>query len=86
MKSKFRANVCMITGTRVAIGASDTSTKLKWPGRHWQLGVDGTAVPVPLGLGPDVDVSSGRTQEVSFDSASEFVSTFRPRVIISKHG
>lgn len=86
MRSKFRANVYMITGTKVAIGASDTSTKLKWPGTHVQLGVDCTAVVVPLGLGPDVDVSSGRTQGVSFDSASEFVSAFRPRVIISKHG
>ena len=29
MRSKFRANVYVITGTKAAIGASDTSTKLK---------------------------------------------------------
>ena len=82
-KSKFRANVYMITGIKIAIGASVTSTKLKERGINVQLGVDGTAVGgVPLGLGPNVEVSSGRTQAVSFDGASDFVFAFRLREII----
>ncbi|KAL9136861.1 MAG: hypothetical protein Q9175_001934 [Cornicularia normoerica] len=82
VRSKFRANVYMITGIKVAIGASVTSTKLRQRGIHVQLGVDGTAVGVPLGLGPDVEVSSGRTHGISFDGASDFVFAFRLREII----
>ena len=80
-RSKFRANVYMITGIKVAIGASVTSTKLRQRGIHVQLGVDGTAVGVPLGLGPDVEVSSSRTQGISFDHASDFVFAFRLREV-----
>ena len=82
VKSKFRANVYMITGVKVAIGASVTSTKLKQRGIQMQLGVDGTAVGVPLGLGPDIEISSGQTQGTSFDGASDFVFAFRLREVI----
>lgn len=78
-RSKFRTNVYMITGIKVAIGASVTSAKLRQHGIHVQLGVDGTAVGVPLGLGPDVEVSSGRIQGISFDHASDIVFAFRLR-------
>ena len=76
-RSKFRANIYMITGIKVAIGASVTSAKLRQHGIHVQLGVDGTAVGVPLSLGPNVEVSSGRTQGSTFDHASDFVFAFR---------
>lgn len=82
VRSKFRANVYMITGIKVAIGASVMSTKLRQRGIHVQLVVDGTAVGVPLSLGPDIEVSSGRTQGISFDDASDFIFAFRLREII----
>ena len=47
-----------------------------------QLGVDGTVVGVPLGLGPNVGVSCSRTQGISFDGASDFVFAFPLRGII----
>lgn len=82
VRSKFRANVYMIAGIKVAIGTSVTSTKLRQRKVHVQLGVDGTAVGVPLGLGPDVGVSCSRTQGTSSDGASDFVFAFRLREII----
>ena len=80
-RSKFRANVYMITGIKIAIGASVMSTKMRQRGINVQLGMDGTAIGAPLAIGPDVDVSSSRTQGVFFDGASDFVFAFRLREI-----
>ena len=81
IKSKFRANLYMITGIKIAIGASIVTTKLRNRGINLQFGVDGLMMGVPIGIGPDIVVSAGHAQGVSFDHSSDFVFAFRLREI-----
>ena len=81
IESKFRANLYMITGIKVAIGASIMTSKLRNRGVNLQFGVDGTVMGAPIGIGPDIEVSNGQTQGVSFDHSSDFVFAFRLREI-----
>ncbi|KAI4159206.1 MAG: hypothetical protein LQ342_006789 [Letrouitia transgressa] len=77
----FRKNLYMITAIKIAVGASTTKEKLRERGVHLQVGVDGTAVGVPLGAGPNIEISKGKDTTISFDNSSDFVFAFRLREI-----
>ena len=78
-KSKFKANVYMITGIKIARGASVTYTKLREKGLHVQIGIDATPMGVPIGLGPNIKVKGGLKESTTFKSAEGFVFAYRLR-------
>ena len=80
-KSKFKANVYMIIGIKIARGASVTSTKLREKGLHVQFGVDATPMGVPLSIGPNVEVEGGPRESTAFESAEGFVFAYRLREV-----
>ncbi|KAL6720846.1 hypothetical protein ACLMJK_002771 [Lecanora helva] len=81
-KSKFRANIYMITGIKIARGASIASSKLRDRGINLQFGIDGTSAGIPFAAGPDIELGTGRGQDISFNTSSDFVFAFRLREIM----
>jgi len=71
----------MATGVKIASGASLVAEAARQRNIHLHLGVDGTPAGVPASGGLEVQVTSGRTEGESFDSADIFVLGFRLRQI-----
>jgi len=71
--------IYMVTGVKIASGASLVAEAARQRNIHLHLGVDGTSAGVPASGDPEVQVTSGRTKGESFDSADVFVLGFRLR-------
>ncbi|KAI4121883.1 MAG: hypothetical protein LQ338_006112 [Usnochroma carphineum] len=80
-RKRFRTNVYMITGIKIAIGASVVSHNMRRRGIHMQVGVDATSLGIPVSLGPVFESSSSSANDVGFEGASDFVFAFRLREI-----
>jgi hypothetical protein len=76
-----RQKVYMITGLKVAYGASATVKLAKERGVNLHLGVDGTNSGVPISAGPDIGVQERTEEKESFEDADPFVFAFRLRQI-----
>lgn len=81
IKSRFRSNIYMVTGIKIARGASIASIRLRERGTYLHFGVNGAPLGLPLSIGPEASISSASTHSVSFDGASDFVFAFRLREI-----
>jgi hypothetical protein len=80
-----RKHVYMITGVKIARGASAVIKHMKRKGLHLQVGVNTTAAGVPLEVGPKLDVSSGSEMTVSFDNSTDFVLAYRLcKIVVSR--
>ena len=83
-KNKYREPLYMITGVKVAQGASVTREFMKERGLFAQFGIDLTAATggmVPLQFGPKLDVSRGSSDKESSSEMSDFIFAFRLREI-----
>lgn len=69
----------MITGIKIAYGASSTVRWSKIKGLNLHFGVDLTSLGIPLQVGPDVAHISSVTVTESQDGAEPFVFAFRLR-------
>ncbi|CZR60298.1 uncharacterized protein PAC_10194 [Phialocephala subalpina] len=79
--SRFRDNLYMITGVKIARGADVLIGKLRERGGNLHFGADLTPVSVPIKVGPDLDVTRGHGQSVEEKHAGEFVFAYRLREI-----
>jgi hypothetical protein len=83
---RFKKPVYMITGMKIARGASAIGSQTVVHGGEAKLGFDGTFSGVPVALGPEVEVSSSKTNAVSFEGAEGFAFAIRLRKISYKMG
>ncbi|KUJ11428.1 uncharacterized protein LY89DRAFT_570837, partial [Mollisia scopiformis] len=79
--SRFRANLYMITGVKIARGADVVIGKMRERGGNLHFGADLTPVSVPIKVGPDLEGSRGHGQSAKEKHAGEFVFAYRLREI-----
>lgn len=79
--SRFRANLYMITGIKIAKGAEIAMSKIAAKGGKLQFGIDTTPAGVPLKFGPDISSSSTAGQIMSEKHPKEFIFAYRLREI-----
>jgi hypothetical protein len=84
--SRYRKHVYMITGLKIARGASAIGSESITHGGKAKLGFDGAASGVPVAVGPEVEISSSRTTAVSFEDTPPFAFAIRLREISYKKG
>lgn len=72
-----RKPVYMITGLKIARGASATIAKSRKHGVKLEVGVNGSVLGIPASVGPSVEVSNKLTQTTSFQSSTDFVFAYR---------
>ena len=85
--NKFREPVYMITGVMVLRGAAALNKNIKERGFHTQVGVDLSALSVPVSVGPKLGVSGGTQNEVASSEISDFVLAFRlTRIKVKRDG
>ena len=82
--ARYKTPVYMITGLKVARGATLESSKTKSRRGKMILGVCGTAAAVPVEAGPKADVTTSKTEGMTFESSSDFVLAVRLRKILYK--
>jgi hypothetical protein len=82
-----KSKVYMITGLKIAYGATKAVEMMKKRGIHAQIGLDASAVGAPLTLlvGPMVHFSSSMTEKLAAGS-SDFVFGFKLRRLSYKKG
>lgn len=78
------APLYMITGVKVARGATFMSNLAKERGFRFQLGIDASPLGVPLTAGPNFDISNSSLESESSETESDFVFAFRVREILYK--
>ncbi|KAF3220277.1 hypothetical protein TWF191_007252 [Orbilia oligospora] len=71
----------MVTGVKIARGGSATNIDSKDLGADIILGVDVTTASIPIEVGGEVGYSTGRYNNQSFGSSSDFVFAYRVREI-----
>jgi len=76
--------VYMISGVKIAKGASLSRSTYSERAGNAKIGVDGTAVGIPVSLGPEATTSRKQEQTVSFGHSSDFVFAYRVIKIKSK--
>ena len=76
-----RDTLYMVTGLKIAYGASATRKRAKERGINLHLGVDGTNSGVPVSGGPNIGVDKSTKEKESFEDADPFVFAFRLRQI-----
>lgn len=76
-----RAKVYMITGVKIAYGASSTMRRATEHGINLHVGVDGTSFGIPTSMGPNVSLERKDNETVAFDEADPFVFAIRLREI-----
>lgn len=86
--TRFKKPVYMVTGVKVARGASVTSKTLNGYEAMLKAGIDGTTLTgVPISGGPKVETNSTKEQEVKFDNGSDYVFAYRVvKIQLSKDG
>lgn len=83
--SRFRGNVYMIVGLKIACGAEIAISKMRAKGINLNLGVD--MMPfngVPLQVGPELGLTNKKAAETSFRQPTDFVFAYRLREIVYK--
>ncbi|KAF8849891.1 hypothetical protein BDZ45DRAFT_809578 [Acephala macrosclerotiorum] len=76
--TRCKKPVYMITGVKIARGASVTSKTLKGYEAMLKVGFDGTTLTgVPISGGPKVETNSTKEREVKFDNGSDYVFAYR---------
>jgi hypothetical protein len=75
--TKYRKPVFMVTGVKIARGATVTSKNVKECGGMLKIGVDGTMVGAPVSGGPKVESTMTRTEKVEFGGSSDYVFAYR---------
>ena len=82
-----KSKVYMITGLKIAYGATKAVEMMKKRGMHAQIGIDASAVgaPMSLTLGPKVHMSSSVTEKLTAGK-SDFVFGFKLRRLRYKKG
>ncbi|KAI4241551.1 MAG: hypothetical protein L6R40_004531 [Gallowayella cf. fulva] len=80
-RKRFHHNVYMITGIKIAFGASAARSVLQNRGVYVHLGVDAISAGIPISGGPQGDLGWGTTETSSFERDSGFVFAFRLREI-----
>jgi hypothetical protein len=82
--ARYKTPVYMITGLKVASGASLESSKTKNHGSMLTLEAHGTPIAIPAAMGSKAGVAKSKTESMSFASSSDFVIAFRLRKILYK--
>jgi len=82
--SLLKKPVYMISGVKIARGASLSRSKASEQGVSSKIGVDGTALGIPVSLGPEINLLRKQEQTVSFGRSSDFVFAYRIVKIVSK--
>jgi hypothetical protein len=86
-RSKFKKPVFMIVGIKWVTGAVVKRVAKRDEGGKLLVSVDATGQGVPVSLGPEISVSSGSGDSVSFKGSSDFVFALRVRKVrISQDG
>lgn len=80
--SRFRDNLYMVTGIKIARGADVAISKIRAKGGNLHFGIDGSASGIPLTIGPDVSVHSSKGQGLKERHDEEFVFAYRLREIV----
>jgi hypothetical protein len=80
-----KSHMYMITGLKLAYGATKVRETMKKKGVHAQFGVDATLAGVPLSVGPQGDWASGLMERSEADEA-DFVFGFKLRRLRYKKG
>lgn len=82
MKAKsYRKPVYMITGLKVARGASMNVANTSERSGKLDLGIDLTPAAIPVRVGPVIEGSKTEEERTAFDASSDFVYAFRLRKI-----
>jgi hypothetical protein len=82
--SRFRANLYMITGIKVARGADVAISKIRARGGNLYFGVDTTALALPLKIGPDISATTTAGQSLTEHHSTDFVFAYRLRELVYK--
>ena len=82
----YRMPIYMITGVKIARGATVNMIKEHEVGGKMHLGVHGAPAGVPGAVGPKVAISSKKTEGPSFRDSSDFVFAYRLREIFYQKG
>lgn len=80
-----KSRVYMVTGLKIAYGATKATEMMKERGIHAQIGVDASSLGVPITIGPKIDWSSGVTESLA-GGKSDFVFAFKLRRLKYKKG
>ena len=86
VETKFKKSIYMITGVKIARGADVEQARSKEAGTHLKVGVDGTTAGSPVAAGPEVTISSSKTETTSSKGSSDFVFAYRLREIYYSKG
>lgn len=86
VETGYRKSIYMITGVKVARGATVALQKRWEVGGHVRVGADAMFTGVPLTTGPQIGVAGGRGDHVSFKGGSDFVFAYRLREIYYERG
>lgn len=77
----FHKKIYMITGLKIASGASAVVKATKERGLNLHIGFDGTSLGIPLSAGPYSNIARKTEEQESFGNADDFVFAFRLRQI-----
>ncbi|KAF4631189.1 hypothetical protein G7Y89_g6947 [Cudoniella acicularis] len=84
---KGKGQIYMITGVKIASGATVAITEAKKRGLHFQLGVDATPAGVPIAMGPKLERGGDEVQRTSSEIEEDFVFAYRlTQIKIRKKG
>jgi hypothetical protein len=81
IENNFSEKLYMVTGLKIARGASSTSSFMKKRGFNAHVELDGTNWGVPGSIGPGVKMNNNEKVVENFDNADDFVFAFRLREI-----
>ncbi|MCJ1425600.1 hypothetical protein MMC29_003500 [Sticta canariensis] len=83
---EWRKPVYMITGIKVARGASVANTTAREVGANAKVGADATMVGAPVTLGPEVDFKKTRERSVAYAGSTDYVFAYRLKRIRARKG
>ncbi|KAL2843366.1 hypothetical protein BJY01DRAFT_248655 [Aspergillus pseudoustus] len=79
--SEFRKPIYIITGVRIATGATVAMSRARERKGQFRAGADGKSSGVPASGGPEARYDMQRREELSFTSESSFVFAYRLRKV-----
>jgi hypothetical protein len=88
LATRCKKPIYMVTGVKIARGASVTGKTVKVYEGMLKAGLDATMLTgVPVSGGPQIETSSTKEQEVKFDNGSDYVFAYRVvKIQFSKDG
>lgn len=84
--NEWRKSVYMITGIKIARGASVDNRKTSEVGGNGKVGVDLTAVGAPVMLGPEAGFEKKRERIVAYAGSTDYVFAYRLKRIRARRG